>query len=257
LGKKLRMLSTEWNESFWSGAYDWKAEGEEWSVSWGSSEAQWFGTIYPRIHRFLPAKHILEIAPGFGRWTRFLIPQSHRFIGIDISQKCVDFCSKHFSPTSVPAPSESIKFLKNDGLALDVVQDMGVDFVFSFDSLVHAELPVFEAYVPQILKKLSPTAVAFIHHSNLANCRRYKNPHYRAESVSSTNIASLIHASNGRVLIQEQINWDSNVLNDCFTVFRRATEQRKVEHTVIKNNCFMEEALIVKEGQAKYAATWE
>ena len=48
--------------------YDWKEAGEEWSQPWGSSAAQWAGTIFPRIRECLPADTILEIAPGFGRW---------------------------------------------------------------------------------------------------------------------------------------------------------------------------------------------
>lgn len=49
--------------------YDWKDSGEEWSAPWGNSAAQWFGTILPRTSQCLPAGTILEIAPGFGRWT--------------------------------------------------------------------------------------------------------------------------------------------------------------------------------------------
>src|SRR6266550_7952851 len=41
--------------------YDWKAAGEEWSAPWGSSAAQWVGTIFPRIRECLPAGTILEI----------------------------------------------------------------------------------------------------------------------------------------------------------------------------------------------------
>jgi hypothetical protein len=47
--------------------YDWKEAGEEWSQPWGSSAAQWTGTIFPRIRQCLPAGTILEVAPGFGR----------------------------------------------------------------------------------------------------------------------------------------------------------------------------------------------
>src|SRR5438105_36799 len=52
--------------------YDWKQAGEEWSEPWGTSDAQWNGTIFPRIRDWLPTGTILEIAPGFGRWTHFL-----------------------------------------------------------------------------------------------------------------------------------------------------------------------------------------
>ncbi len=47
--------------------YDWREAGEEWSAPWGSSAAQWNGTIFPRIREFLPVGTILEIALRF--WT--------------------------------------------------------------------------------------------------------------------------------------------------------------------------------------------
>ena len=37
--------------------YDWKEAGEEWSQPWGSSAAQWAGTIFPRIRECLPVGH--------------------------------------------------------------------------------------------------------------------------------------------------------------------------------------------------------
>jgi hypothetical protein len=49
-----------WNKTVWGSTYGWQAGGEEWSETWGSSEAQWFGSIFPRLHRFLPARRILE-----------------------------------------------------------------------------------------------------------------------------------------------------------------------------------------------------
>jgi len=56
--------------------YDWKQAGEEWSQPWGSSAAQWAGTIFPRIRDCLPVGTILEIAPGFGLLAKTVVPTS-------------------------------------------------------------------------------------------------------------------------------------------------------------------------------------
>ncbi|MEU4524360.1 hypothetical protein AB0F52_37265 [Amycolatopsis sp. NPDC024027] len=40
------------------------------------SESMWAWAIQPRISPFLPSAHTLEIAPGFGRATQFLLPAS-------------------------------------------------------------------------------------------------------------------------------------------------------------------------------------
>ena len=38
----------------------------------GRADAQWYGSLLPRIHRFLPTGQVLEIACGYGRWTQYL-----------------------------------------------------------------------------------------------------------------------------------------------------------------------------------------
>lgn len=138
-----------------------RVRGEEWSEAWGGSEAQWFGCLYPRLHRFLRVGNLLEIAPGFGRWTHYLLVYVQgRYTGVDLSQACVEYCKDRFSGFSNTA------FLVNDGLSLDNVEDGLFDLVFSFDSLAHTNLDVHQNYIPQILRKLTQNGVAFIHHSN-------------------------------------------------------------------------------------------
>jgi len=140
------MPELRWNEVVWGDARSWRDAGEQWSVPWGSSEAQWFGSIYPRLHRLLPARRILEIAPGFGRWTRFLLSACENYFGADLSPVCIAACRNTFSDAG------HAKFVQNDGMSLAEIPDSSVDLVFSFDSLVHAELDVFKSYVPQIIK---------------------------------------------------------------------------------------------------------
>jgi SAM-dependent methyltransferase len=114
----------EWNNAVWGESYDWAAAGEEWSATWGGSEAQWFGSLYPRLHRVLPAKRVLEIAPGFGRWTKFLVRVCDSYVGIDLSGKCVEACQSTF------AAADHARFVKNDGLSLGEANG-SFDFVFS------------------------------------------------------------------------------------------------------------------------------
>ena len=39
------------------------------------------GTIFPRIRECLPVGTILEIAPGFGRWTHYLKDYCNAAVG--------------------------------------------------------------------------------------------------------------------------------------------------------------------------------
>jgi SAM-dependent methyltransferase len=241
------MPDLQWNTSLWDGSYDWRSEGEEWSSWWGGSEAQWFGALYPRIHRFLPAKRILEIAPGFGRWTRYLLPVSEAYVGIDLSGKAVAACQKSFGQ----APHA--RFVQNDGFSLDDAADAGFDFIFSFDSLVHAEMDVMGRYIPQLVKKLSGSGVAFIHHSNFLEIPEgTANPHSRAVSVSGRKVAEVIDGCGGKVLVQEIINWGGADLIDCLTVFGREDAFGRWSPIEISNSRWVDEMNIIREIQSPY-----
>ncbi|NLU39531.1 MAG: class I SAM-dependent methyltransferase [Bacteroidales bacterium] len=130
------MPTYDWNIKTWGETYNWRQEGEEWSSAWGNSETQWFGTLLPRLHRFLPCENVLEIAPGFGRWTKFLLPLTiGRYVGVDISESCIVHCNEKYK-------SDNSSFFQNDGFSLKQVWGQKYDLIFSFDSLVHAEINI-------------------------------------------------------------------------------------------------------------------
>jgi SAM-dependent methyltransferase len=160
------MPTLEQNLESWNRTYDWAAEGEEWSKAWGGSESQWYGAIFPRVHAFLPSQTILEIGPGFGRWTNYLRAHAEQLIAVDMSQTCIDACRRRFGPDT------NIRFHINDGKSLAMIPDRSIDFAFSFDSLVHAEADVVQGYLSQLAAKLKPNGSGFIHHSNLGQYRR-------------------------------------------------------------------------------------
>jgi len=84
-------------------------------------------------------------------------------IAVDLSERCIEHCKRRYASDS------HIEFQVNDGESLAAVPDNSIDFVFSFDSLVHAEKEVMEAYVSQMAEKLRPDGVGFIHHSNFGS----------------------------------------------------------------------------------------
>src|SRR5436190_1772119 len=126
----------------------------------------WYGALLPRIHRFLPTTTVLEIAPGYGRWTQFLKDHCERLILVDLAENSIAHCRRRF------AGSSQIEYHVNDGRSLAMIADESIDFAFSFDSLVHVESDVTEAYLRQLRRKLRPDGVGFIHHSNLGRYRR-------------------------------------------------------------------------------------
>jgi SAM-dependent methyltransferase len=245
------MPDLEWNRAVWDRGYAWTEEGDEWSHAWGGARAQWFGTIYPRISRFLPARRILEIAPGFGRWTQFLLTHCVELIGVDISQKCADHCRQRFA--SAPGAT----FFANDGTSLAMVPNESIDLVFSFDSLVHVEIDVIREYVWQIAQKLSTSGIAFVHHSNANASVEYlelARKNARALSVSADRVKELFEDSRCKMLVQEEITWDGPQRIDCLTTICR---QGVLDHWVsarIENNEFMTEAYLVRSNLSPYHA---
>jgi SAM-dependent methyltransferase len=242
------MPDLQWNRAVWDGTYDWRSEGEEWSERWGGSEAQWFGSLYPRLHRFLPARRILEIAPGFGRWTRYLLPSCEAYLGIDLSARAVAACQRSFA--GVPRA----RFVQNDGLSLDAAPAGRFDFIFSFDSLVHVELQVLAAYLPQLLAKLAPGGVAFVHHSNFAALPPgLANPHHRAGTVAAAPVAETLTGAGGVVLVQEVVNWGGPDLIDCLTLFARAADYPGQTPLQMTNPDWGQEMDLIRERQSPYA----
>ncbi len=243
------MPDLNWNKTTWDSTYGWQGRGEEWSVAWGGSEAQWFGSIYPRLHRFLPARRILEIAPGFGRWTKFLVPACDEFVGIDLSAKCIEACCQRFSD------ARHARFFTNDGFSLLAAQNESFDLIFSFASLVHAERDVLASYIPQMVRKLSPAGVAFIHHSNLLEYGDTLGiPHGRAKSVSADIVGDLITRGGGRVLVQEVVNWGGEHLIDCLTLFARSDAFPNTQIVRLRNPVYMGEATLIQHFQSRYSA---
>lgn len=235
--------------------YQWPEEGDEWSAEWGGTPYLWYGTIFPRIMGFVPADHILEIAPGFGRCTQFLLSLCNELTLVDLAENCIEACRKRFESYS------RVKYFVNDGKSLDMIEDDSVDFVFSWDSLVHAESDVLQAYVKQLSLKLRPGGCGFIHHSNMAS---FKNPetgeltienrHWRATSMSAELFREYCRDAGLTCLSQEIANWGEAGFTDCFSLFTRERVKTERETVIFENADFMKEAYRMKKMAELYPA---
>ena len=261
------MPTIEENRSLWGATYDWSQAGEEWSGAWGSAHTQWNGSILPRISAFVPADTILEIAPGYGRWTAFLKDLCKRMIIVDLSERCIDRCRRRFEDSS------HISYFVNDGKSLEMVVDGGVDFIFSFDSLVHAEDAVLKAYTAEFSKKLRANGAAFIHHSNLGEyitrievqSRLSKVPNllgflkrlnvcdnvtgqWRATSMTAAKMARFAEDHDLQCVSQELVTWESRfALVDCLSTIVPRGSRWARENRVLRNTDFMTEAKRLSE----------
>lgn len=248
------------NRAMWDG-YDWGGGGEEWSAAWGGSEAQWQGTILPRIEAFVPAGTILELAPGFGRWSHYLREHCDRLVLVDLSERCIEACRERF------AGDGRIAYHVNDGTSLAMIDDGSIDFAFTFDSLVHAEAQVLEGYARELARVLAPSGAGFVHHSNAGEYRRYFDGrrrlprrardrliaagrldrlHRRALSVSARDFRAMCRRAGLACPDQELVNWGGRRLIDCFSTVVPASSARARPARVVRNARFMDEAEAVR-----------
>ncbi|HYY12970.1 MAG TPA: class I SAM-dependent methyltransferase [Chthoniobacterales bacterium] len=239
--------------------YAWKDAGEEWSEPWGSSAAQWAGAILPRIRQCLPAETILEIAPGFGRWTHYLKDYCRSLWIVDPSVECIEACRRRFAADS------RIRCFVNDGRSLSMLPDDSVDFVFSFDSFVHLEREIVEAYLSELANKLKLGGKGFIHHSNFgeyADSLDERLPCWVKRLLMKAHILDWSHQRNARMtadvfrgmcrqhglhcLSQELVNWRGRRLIDCFSIFVRSDAPLGESTRIIRNRQFMREAARIR-----------
>jgi len=239
--------------------YDWKEAGEEWSQPWGSSAAQWAGTIFPRIRECLPVGTILEIAAGFGRWTHYLKDYCNELWAVDKSNECIEACQQRF------ASQPHVRCVMNDGRSLSMVPDGSVNFVFSFDSFVHPDRDIIDEYLRQLGTKLTIGGKGFIHHSNFGeyvNSPRERLPealakplikakildwaHHRNPGMTAELFRTLCEENGLQCLSQELVNWRGRRLIDCLSLFVRTDSTPQNPTKIIRNPNFMREAARIR-----------
>lgn len=233
------MPSIDDNIFCWGKSYHWNDDGDEWSGAWGGTNYLWFGTIFPRILSFVPVKTILEIAPGYGRCTQYLINLCNNLQIVDLNQNCIERCKKRFSGFS------SVNYHVNDGKTLEMITDESIDFVFSWDSLVHCESDVIESYIAEFSRILKPKGWGFIHHSNIGQYYDFsakklicENFHARGESMTAKLFKDYCDKNNLQCVSQEVINWGGEILNDSFSLFTKTDEKNKYQYNYYENEQF-------------------
>ena len=253
------MPTLEENLENWTAKWDWSRRGDEWSTWWGDTPALWYGAILPRIHALIPTGTILEIAPGYGRWTEYLKDHCEHLVLVDMADNCIAHCRDRF------AACAHIDYHVNDGRSLVMIEDRSVDFAFSFDSLVHADPNVIGGYLRQLVTKLRPDGVAFIHHSNAgaqrltsALSRRVPNALFaplvrrgiavnlsawRDDAMTAARFRQQCETAGLICVSQELVSWEfGGYLIDCFSTVALPGSRWERPLRVVRNPRFVGEA---------------
>jgi SAM-dependent methyltransferase len=254
----------------WDADAGWTAAGDEWSGAWGGTDPLWWGTLMPRIHSWVPTGTILELGPGHGRWSQYLKDLCGELILVDVAAHCIDACRQRFSG----APN--IAYHVGDGSSLPMVADRSVDFAFSFDSLVHAEADVMDAYAAELARTLKPDGVGFLHHSNMGEyrraarlARRLPDPvrrrlvirgavvntyAWRAESATAARFAAACERAGLELVGQELIPWEyGRQLTDVISLVTPRGSSWSRPRVTVRNPRFMDEARAAARRAPLYA----
>lgn len=137
----------------------WQAARQEWQrpalygIEWGDPDAvpplayfrRRFITPYVRAGRTG-----LEIGPGGGRWTRYLLGFDTLY-AVDVHQELLDELRRTIAARNVVT-------IRNSGTDFPGVPDGSVDYVLSFGVFVHLDRPLIEDYLANLGRILRPGA---------------------------------------------------------------------------------------------------
>jgi ubiquinone/menaquinone biosynthesis C-methylase UbiE len=111
------------------------------------------------VRRFVNPDHTaLEIGPGGGRWTRYLIEFQKIYL-VDYHAELLTELRKNFH-------RPNMDFVKNNGADFPGVPDHSIDFLFSFGVFVHLDLPLIRDYLASMRRILKPTANVVLQYSD-------------------------------------------------------------------------------------------
>jgi ubiquinone/menaquinone biosynthesis C-methylase UbiE len=130
-------------------------------MEWGDPETEaplrWIRDrwVIPYVQ---PGQTGLEIGPGGGRWTRYLLGFQRLYV-VDYHKELLAELRKNFN-------KPNMVFVRNAGTDFPGVPDGATDFVFSFATFVHLDPPLIEAYLGNLQRILKRGGNVVIHYSD-------------------------------------------------------------------------------------------
>lgn len=131
--------------------------GDEWSEK-EITEARYLKYAKPYLTK---NDLVLEIGPGGGKYTEYLLRDCRHLVCVDVSSKMLRRIRKRFTDVT------NLSSMKIDGISFNPFPPASVDFAFSFDAFVHLEPEDIYNYLVELKTVLKPGGKACIHTSNM------------------------------------------------------------------------------------------
>lgn len=207
------------NLKMWSN-YDWTNLGEEWSNNEEWKESLVEHILNPNIPE---GSDVLEIGPGGGRFTEYLLDRGNKIYLVDLTQKCIDLCKERFKEYS------NIYYFVNDGKSLDMIADNSIDRIWSWDVFVHINDTDIKNYVRQFDRILRPGGIGIIHHSKKGKSSRGWHSNMTAKKMcvfcneNNLEVISQLECW-GNENYQIWPNLDPDLCPDTISIFKKLNE---------------------------------
>lgn len=190
--------------------------GGEWSKRFGTTENLYNQLLKNKVETYCSGDG-LEIAPGWGRMTEYLIPVSKSLSVIDLNENCISKCVNRFG--------NKIKaYYVNDGKSLTAIPDSSLDYIFSFDSFVHIHFNVFSEYIVDFNRVMKGGSYGVIHHAFFFGGEDNSFTNLGGRANCDPEMLNKIFNENGFDIISQETcsvsEWYLD-LNDLITVFRK------------------------------------
>lgn len=187
-----------------------RPRGDLYGLHWGDPD-----TLEPL--RFIKNRYLqplldtdfvaVEIGPGGGRWTRYLTSMRRLYV-VDFHEEMLRELRRHVDASNIVC-------IKNNGDDFPGIGDEEIDFLFSFDTFVHFDLPLVEAYLRNMWRILKPGAPAFIHYSDKRKIIAAVNPGFAVNDPAT--MRALVERCGYSILQEDTTSmWHSAII-----IFRR------------------------------------
>lgn len=156
-----------------------RSPGELYGREWGDPEtARWLRPVLdlfmrPEIEK---RRRLCEIGSGGGRWSRFMIRSGKPTLLIDGLHGSEELIKAlPWTPAEAELLQSETSFLVLPSGVIHESHHGKYDYVFSFDTFVHFDMPLFLAYLRSISLMLMPGGVLHLHYADLQNADWFRS----------------------------------------------------------------------------------
>jgi Methyltransferase domain len=123
------------------------------------------GDLSQVVKRYLrpyvtPESVVMEIGPGGGRWTQFLVG-AREIVLVELNRQFFRYLRKRFRKQK-----RKLTFYQTSGYELEGIDDDSIDFVFSFGTFVHIDPEGIDEYLGEIDRVLRAGGTSTIQYAD-------------------------------------------------------------------------------------------